>query len=173
MNIKNTVMLQGNVLADPTFFDHKDGSKTVYLKLGVRDNFKSKNVKQRDGSVRDDYATNFITVQGYIPAKAKNPNFPLGVYGLIEVGMPIGVIGHLASYVVEGGATNKAGEKVNRWEQCVRIDQVQLLETKDAAAVRRNRQAKATGTPAASAAPAPSYGSDEGVADFDALGADM
>ena len=97
-NIKNMVSLQGNVLAEPTFFDHKDGSKTVYLKLGIRDNFKSKNVKQRDGSVKDDYATQFITCQGYVPAEAKNPKYPNGVYSIIEVGMPIGVLGHMASY---------------------------------------------------------------------------
>ena len=67
------------------------------------------------------------------------------------------------------------GKKVNRWEQCVRIDSVQLLETQEAAAVRRNKQAKKAGTTKAAETPAaaPTYGAGvdtEADAAFEAMG---
>lgn len=162
MNTDNIVILSGKVAADPMFFDHNDGSASVLLKLAVRDNFKSKNaIKQPDGTFTDGNATQFITLQGYLSAKVKESQYPRGVYGMLEVGMPISVNGHMVSYVVKDGATDKtSGKKVNRWEQAVRIDGVQLKETKSEAQLRRANKAareKAQAPAAAPAAAAPAY----------------
>ena len=141
-NVNNFGVLRGKLVAEPNYTPHADGSKTVFLKLAVQDNFKRKNVKQADGNLGEGYATQFITVQGFVGANPKNPAYPNGVYGLLEVGMELAVEVHLESYVVPGGARDAAGNPCNRWEQCVRIDKVQLVETKEQATLRRAKQAK-------------------------------
>lgn len=163
-NIRNNVSLIGKVVATPNMVVHSDGSKTVFLKLAVMDNFKSKNVKRQDGTMGEGYATQFITTQGFISATPKNPKYPDGVYGLLETGMEIGITGHLASYIVPNGAKDRDGNPCNRWEQCVRIDGVQLLETKTQKAVRQAKQAeKRVAAAAAAAAPAAAAPASAGV----------
>jgi len=161
MNIKNSVVLEGNLVDDPRYTaPHADGSKTVFLRIGVQDNFK-RSVKKNDGSIVKEYATQFLTLQGFVPATPKNPNFPNGVYGLLAKGQRIGISGHMESFVVPNGATDKAGNPCNRWDQTIRIDSVQLVETKAQKADREKRAAEKRGYEAGVAAAA---GSDAGVA---------
>ena len=156
MNTQNLVILSGKVAQLPTYATHADGSRSVFLKLAVRDNFKSKNVKLADGTIGEGFASHFITCQGFLPAVPKNPQYANGVYGMVEVGMPVAISGHMGSYVVKDGAIDKnTGKPVNRWEQCIRIDTVQLLETKEAGAVRRANQARKAANAAAAAATTP------------------
>lgn len=121
MNTRNLIMLSGNLAADPSYATHKDGSKTVFLKLAVRDNFKS-------GAARDDYATQFVNVQGFVSNTPKNPEYPNGVYDLLEKGTPVSVNGHMVSYVVKDGTIDKYGKPCNRWGQCICIDNIQLAK---------------------------------------------
>ena len=125
MNTRNLIMLSGNLTDDPKYATHKDGSKTVFLKLAVQDNFKSK-VEQADGTAKADYASQLVNVQGFVSATPKNPEYPNGVYDLLEKGMPISVNGHMVSYVIKDGAVDKYGTPCNRWEQCICIDNIQL-----------------------------------------------
>ena len=179
MNANNMTTLTGTLVADPRFIPHADGSKTVYLKIAVRDNFKSK-VVDAAGNVTLDYATQFIDAQGFVPATPKNPAYPNGIYGLCEKGEYLTLVCHMASYVVPGGAVDANGNKVNRWEQCLRIDLVQKQETKTDATLRRANQAKKAAAntapvataPVAAAATQPGYasavGSDYNIPGMDA-----
>ena len=168
MNTQNLVILEGRLAAEPTYSTHADGSKTVFLKMAVRDNFKSKNVPLADGTVGEGYATQFISAQGFVSATPKNAKYPNGVYTLLEKGMRLSIAGHMAGFCVKDGATDKDGNTVNRWGQCIRIDNVQILETAGEKAVRQSNQAKKA-APAATAAPVAPSGVAESYEGYEGL----
>lgn len=139
INQRNFGIAEGRLTRDPKVFTNKDGSRKVAITLAVRRNYKSAN-----GSTESD----FINFEGFLTANIED----LGVYKYMHTGDLIGV-----EYSVRSNRfTDKDG--VERFEQTLFIQGVDLKETKNVTDARHNTQ---TTAPAQETVPAPATTSDD------------
>ncbi len=133
INQRNFGIAEGRLTRDPKVFTNKDGSRKVAITLAVRRNYKSAN-----GSTESD----FINLEGFLTANIED----LGVYKYMHTGDLIGV-----EYSVRSNRfTDKDG--VERFEQTLFVQGIDLKETKNVTDARHNTQASA---PAQETVPAP------------------
>lgn len=118
-NLNNFAMCTGRLVRNPRFFENKDGSKKVLITVACKRNYVSKST----GRVESD----FIELQGFIPAKAQN----LGVYAYMSKRDQVSF-----GYTVEtGNYVNQDGNRV--YTDTRRIQDVVLRDTKEVAAKHR------------------------------------
>lgn len=123
VNPMNNGTVIGNLTKNPKVLENKDGSKTVYVTVAARDNFKSGADKS--------YGTQFVQLKGFIRKDAEG----LGVYGIMEKGAPWAFV-----YSVRTNSFADANGEM-RYTQELTVESAQALESKTAAEARRERNA--------------------------------
>lgn len=121
INPLNNGTVIGNLTKDPKVLENADGSKTVYVTVAVRDNFKSGESKE--------FKTQFVQLKGFVRKDATG----MGAYGIMEKGAPWAFV-----YSVRTNSyADAAGEM--HYTQELNIESSQVLESKTAAEARRAR----------------------------------
>lgn len=134
MNLRNYGISEGRLAADPVYFDNKDGSKKVKVKLAVRDNFKG-----ADGK----YGTQFLQFDGFVRKDAQGN----GVFDSMHKGDKVAIRYELRANTYK----DKNGEDV--YAQVALIQEVDLKESKSVTDGRAAKAAEeaAAGSPVAGA----------------------
>lgn len=122
INPLNNGTVIGNLTKAPKVLENRDGSKTVYVTVAARDNFKSGADKS--------YGTQFVQLKGFV-RKDKD----LGVYGIMEKGAPWAFV-----YSVRTNSFADANGEMH-YTQELTVESAQALESKTAAEARRERNA--------------------------------
>lgn len=131
LNSRNFGIAIGRLGRDPKVFTNQDGSRKIMLSLGVRQNFTN---------AQNERGTDWLDMEAFVPANAKN-----GVFDLLHKGMQI-----QATYTVTSSTYNDKTTGEPKHKQALRIVSVELLDSRKAA------EAPAMEAPApAMAAPAP------------------
>ena len=126
MNISNNGVAIGHVSQKPFINLNKDGSRKIFLVVGVQDNFKNS---------KGERGTQFINLEAFVKGD-KN-----GVYDYIYKGSKVGI-----AYRVESNSYKdaKTGEQVYR--QVLSITDVELMDNKETAErLKARAEAEATG----------------------------
>ena len=176
-NTHNIMMLEGRLCAAPQA-KAVNGGTSWFIRLAVRDNFKS-TVIGKDGkpeldetgkNFKKDYRTQFLTMNAYT-AKGKD-----GVYAaknkdgelILDKGARIAVVAHMTSYAVPSKTeTNADGSPKTIYGQSIVVDNIQLVETRSEAEARKARaqaQANTEAPSAAPEAPVPGFGMESELA---------
>lgn len=126
-NPNNHGTIIGNVAADPTFFINEDGSKRVSMTIYSRRNFRNRTTGQRD--------SDRVSLETWVSASTEG----LGIFDHVHTGDLVN-----AHYTVRSAeyADKLTGEIV--YAQQLRIEAIQLLDSKATTTARLARRLSAT-----------------------------
>lgn len=131
-NVRNSFQVIGRLTQDAKVFDNADGSKKVRFTLAAKDNFKS--------GTENEAKSQFIPVEAFVSANAVKKN-GIGRYGLIHKGDQVAVTGQIQN----NNYTDKDG--VNRYDLVLRIETLDLMESRTVTEQRAINNAMAESNP--------------------------
>lgn len=120
-NTQNYGIAQGKI-SNMVMFPNKDGSKKFMITIAAKNAYAN-----QDGT----YGCQYVRTEGFVPANASSD----GVYGIIEVGDYVQV-----NYII---LNDDYKDRTGKWHynQVLRIQGVDILESKAAKADRKARKA--------------------------------
>lgn len=127
LNTRNYGFVEGRLTKNPAIFDNADGSKKVRITVAAQNNFTGKDGQR---------GVNYVDLEGFVPA-GRN----IGVYSHMAKGDLIGI----QYTVVTNNYTGKDGQPV--YGQVLRIQTVDLRESKATTAARAAKNATAAAAP--------------------------
>lgn len=120
INMQNFGQVTGRLARDPNIIINRDGSRRVFLTIVAEDGYTDRNGNR---------GSQFVPCEAYIPASRGD-----GVYSLLESGAAVSV-----AYSVRNNNYRMASGEMH-YGIILQIERIHLMETKEAAELRRARR---------------------------------